>query len=173
MSATDDAASTPGGDDLHEVRMLAMPLELRERSRQHGADLLREMTLISTSQAAGTAGRDVPARLLELAQELDAVYGPYVASTTEEMEAALDRGEQVLDEVVYRLPSSSGAFVQRVADLLAELEEYCRADDHLLTLAPPPDVAAYRSWSIGEVLRQQAGEAPTPWPTYAEAHGVV
>jgi ElaB/YqjD/DUF883 family membrane-anchored ribosome-binding protein len=152
--------------------MFAVPLELRERSRQHGADLLREMTLISTSQTAGTAGRGVPARLLELAQELDAVYGPYVASTTEEMEAALDRGEQVLDEVVYRLPASSGAFVQRVAEVLAEVEQYCRADDHLLTLAPPPDVAAYRSWSLGEVLRQQAGEAPTPWPAYAAADHV-
>jgi hypothetical protein len=54
------------------------------------------------------------------------------------MEAALDRGEQVLDEVVYRLPASSGAFVQRVAEVLAEVEQYCRADDHLLTLAPPP-----------------------------------
>lgn len=155
---------------LFLVRMLGMPLVLRERSRQHGAELLREMTLIMIGHADRTTSHEVPGRLLELAHELDTFYGPYIASSTEEMDAALDRGQDTCDEVVYHLPPQSAAFVQRVADMLSEVESYCRSDGYLLTLAPPPDIAAYRDWSINEVLRQRAGEEPTPWPVYAAAH---
>jgi hypothetical protein len=164
---------TQAADDMLVVRMLDMPLLVRERSRQHGADLLREMALIQLGQASGTTDRQVPARLQELARELDTAYGPYIASSTDQMEDALDRGEESLDEVVYRLPRSAAAFVQRIADLLAEVETYCESDAHLLTLAPPPDVAAYRQWSIEEVLRQHDGAAPRPWPTFAAAQGLT
>lgn len=157
-------------DDLLVVRLLEMPLVLRERSRQHGADLLREMTLIRTGRAGQTAHGGVPDRLLELADELDTFYGPYIASSSQEMDAALDRGEGSFAEVVYRLPAQSAQFVQHIADLLAEVEHYCRAEEYLLTLAPPPDIAAYRQWSIGEVLRQAGGEQPEPWPVFAAAH---
>lgn len=153
------------------VRMLELPLVLRERSRQHGADLLREMTLLRGGSPAASAR--VPARLLQLASELDAVYGPYTASSTEEMDSAVDRGEQTLAEVVYDLPDEAAAFVRHVADVLAEAERYCVGDDHLLTPPPPREVALYRSWAIDEVLRQHAGEAPTPWPVYAAAHGLT
>lgn len=161
-----------GDDELFEVRMLDMPLVLRERSRQQGADLLREMTLIRTGQADHTTSHEVPRRLLKLAHELDTFYGPYIASSTQEMDAALDRGEDTYDEVVYRLPPQSVAFVQHVADILSEVEDYCRSDGYLLILAPPADIAAYRHWSINEVLRQHAGRQPTPWPVYAAAHGL-
>jgi len=171
VSATGGDVST-GADGTFVVRMLSVPLLLRERSRQHGADLLRETALVQAGQATGTAERAVPARLLELAHELDTVYGPYVAASTEQMEDALDRGEDTLDEAAYRLPSQAAAFVRRVADLLAEVEVYCREDAHLLTLAPPPDVAAYRRWAIEQVLEQHAGRPPTPWPVYAAEHGL-
>ena len=166
-------AEPPGAaDELFVVRLLGLPLRTRERSRQHGADLLREMALIQVGQATGTTDRQVPARLLELAQELDTAYGPYIAASTDQMEDALDAGEEVLEEVVYRLPRSAAAFVRSIAALLSEVEAWCTSDAHLLTLAPPPDVAAYRSWSIEEVLRQHAGAAPRPWPAYAAAVGL-
>ena len=172
MSST--AADSPGAaDELFAVRLLGMPLLTRERSRQHGADLLREMALIQVGEATGTTDRQVPARLLELAQELDTAYGPYIAASTDQMEDALDRGEESLDEVVYQLPRSAAAFVRSIAELLAEVERYCEGDAHLLTLGPPPDVEAYRRWSIEEVLRQDAGAAPRPWPDYAAAIGLT
>ena len=168
-------ADAPGAaaDDMFVVRMLDVPLPVRDRSRQHGADLLREMALIQVGEVTGTTDRQVPARLLELARELDASYGPYVAASTDQMEDALDRGQETLDEVVYRLPRSAAAFVQRIDDLLSEVDTYCRSDAHLLTMAPPDDVAVYRRWSIEEVLRQSAGAAPRPWPAYAAAHGLT
>ena len=162
-------------DGLFEVRVLEMPLLLRERSRQHGADLLREMALIrSDADRTGVraAEHEVPARLLELARELDSYYAPYTALSTQEMDDALDRGEESLAEVVYHLPPDAVPFVQHVAVLLEEVEAYCGSDAYLLTLTAPPDVAAYREWSVQEVLRQAAGEPPTPWSVFAASRGL-
>jgi hypothetical protein len=158
---------TDADPDLFEVRLLEVPLVLRERSRQHGADLLREMELISLGHAAGTTRHELPERLLELALELERVYGPYVAANTDEMDAALDRGEDTLAELVYHLPTRSVSFIEHVEEILREVDDYCRAGEELLTLAPPADVAAYREWVSSEVRRQHAGEPPTPWPVFA------
>ena len=159
-------------EDLFELRLLQVPLALRERSRQHGADLLREMELISLGRAAGTTHHELPQRLLELAQELERVYGPYVGANTDDLDAALDRGDDTMTEVVYRLPRSSLALVQHVDDILREVDDYLRAGQELLTLAPPADVVAYRQWVSSEIRRQAAGEPPTPWPAFL-AGGVL
>ena len=161
----------PVGGELFQVRMLQVPLLLRERSRQQGADLLREMTLVRAGlpPADGTPASG----LLQLAEELELVYGPYIAGSTQEMDAALDRGEDVVAEVVYWIPEIATAFMEHVRAVLARVEEYCRSDAYLLTLAPDPDIAGYRDWSIGEVLRQRGGLAPVPWPQYASQHGLT
>jgi hypothetical protein len=158
-------------DDLFEMRLLEVPLALRERSRQHGADLLREMDLISLGHAAGTTHHELPQRLVELAQELERVYGPYVGANTDDLDAALDRGDETMAEVKYQLPRDSVSLVKHVETVLREVDDYCRAGRELLTLAPPPDVVAYREWVTGEVLGQAAGEPPTPWPAFAARRG--
>ncbi|HEX8497926.1 MAG TPA: hypothetical protein VF661_12090 [Actinomycetales bacterium] len=170
MDDDEQTAAAPAGPDAatFRVQMLGVPLELRERSRQQGADLLREMALVRGGPAP-TAGHGPPARLLELADELDRVYGPYVAASDEEMDAAAERGDAAYD-VAHQLPVQAVPFVEHVRDLLEEVEHWCRSDGYLLTLAPPPDVAAYRDWSMQEVVRQGAGEPPVPWPDYARAH---
>jgi hypothetical protein len=76
-------------------------------------------------------------------------------------------------EVVYRLPRSSVSLVQHVEAILREVDDYCRAGQELLTLAPPPDVVAYREWVTSQVLGQAAGEAPTPWPEFAARRGLA
>jgi hypothetical protein len=158
---------TEADENLFEVRLLDVPLVLRERSRQHAADLLREMELISLGYAVGTMHHQLPQRLLELAQELERVYGRYVGANTDEMDAALDRGEDTLAVVVYHLPGHSVAFMDHVEAILREVDDYCREGHELLTLAPPADVAVYREWTSSEVRRQYAGEPPTPWPVFA------
>jgi hypothetical protein len=160
-------------EDLFELRLLEVPLALRERSRQHGAELLREMELISIGRAAGTVQHELPQRLRQLAEELERVYGPYVAGNTDDLDAALDRGDDTMPEVVYHLPRSSVELVRHVDDVLREVDEYCRAGQELLTLAPPPDVVAYREWVTGEVLGQAGGESPTPWPVFASRRGLT
>jgi hypothetical protein len=160
-------------EDLFEMRLLDVPLALRERSRQHGAELLREMELICIGHAAGTIQHELPHRLLELAEELERVYGPYVGGNTDDLDAALDRGDDTMPEVVYRLPRSSVGLVRHVDDVLREVDDYCRAGKELLTLAPPPDVVAYREWVTSQVLGQAGGEAPTPWPVFASRRGLT
>jgi len=160
-------------EDLFEMRLLQVPLVLRERSRQHGAELLREMELISLGRAAGTTQHELPQRLLELAQELERLYGPYVAANTDELDKALDRGDETMAEVVYRLPRASLALVKHVDDILREVDDYLRAGQELLTLAPPADVVAYREWVSSEIQRQAAGEPPTPWPVFLERGGLA
>lgn len=153
--------------ELVEIRYLEMPLSLRELSNRHGAELLREMTLIVGGRDSGTTSRAVPERLLQIATELDSVYGPFVSGTDELVESATDLGEETLPEVVYRVPPSIAGFVQHISDVLDEVEDYCRQGKDLLTLTSPADVVAYRTWALEEVVRQVAGEQPTPWPAFA------
>ena len=54
-----------------------------------------------------------------------------------------------------------------VEAILREVDDYCRAGQELLTLAPPPEVVAYREWVTSQVLGQAVGESPTPWPAFA------
>jgi hypothetical protein len=158
--------------ELREVRLLEVPLLLREKSQQHGAELIREMELIGIGHAAGTTEHALPERLLDLAEELTRVFTPYVTGVFDTMDQALERGETVLPEVVYRLPAGSVTYVRHVEEILHEVDEYCRAGTELLTLAPSPDIVAYRDWTSGEVERQFAGEPPTSWPQFAAARGL-
>lgn len=155
--------------ELVEVHMLGYPLALRERSSHQGADLVRELALLVGGQSSGGTAHPVPQRLVEVATELQELYGPFIESTIEEIEAAADRGEHTLDRVVYRLPRSAAAFVRHVAEVLDEADAYCRAGEHLLMLAAPAEISAYRAWVFGEVQRQIGGEEPLSWPDHVAA----
>jgi hypothetical protein len=53
--------------------------------------------------------------------------------------------------------------------VLAEVDEYCRAED-LLTLQRTPEQVRLQDWIGGQFLRQLRGEPPQPWtprPTLA------
>ncbi len=71
------------------VRLLEVPVRLRAKSAEHGEALLREMTLLTTAQADR---RHVPARLLELADELDRESGPFTAAQAAALEDAVAQG---------------------------------------------------------------------------------
>ena len=134
---------------------------------------MRELELITGGEQSGTIGRTTPRRLLELAYELEKVYRPYAAGSGEELDAAWDRGEESVPVVTYGLPPDGLDTVERSARLLAETEHFCRSEDELLTLAPTPDLVAYRQWSLDEARHQFAGRPPTPWPAYAAARGLL
>lgn len=166
-------APTPdGGDGLFVFRLLELPIVLRDRSQQQGIDLLREMELIAVGAANGMSTHAAPARLLQLAAEMEAIYAPYVSTTSAEIEAALDRGEQSIPEVSYRVPPATVAFIERIRAVLAEVEEYCNDGGPLLAVAPDADIVAYREWSMQEVRRQYDGHPPTPWPVFAAERGL-
>ena len=157
----DSPSHSPSDSDLAEVRLLGVPLRLRELAAQHGEELMRELALIQIGAQHHVAD-SVPKRLLDIAAEVQGTYGAFNAQPNEEMDAALDRGEHSAD-VVYRVPPHVVPFIHRLRTVLAEVDEYCRRGDHLLTLAPPQEVVEYREWVFQEFERQVAGAAPRPW----------
>ena len=151
--------------ELIEIRLLEIPVALRYRSQQHGEELVREMTLIS--QQAEHFGREsIPNQLVQLAAEVKTTYGKFSAAADEQFEDARARGLEVMPEMVYRLPPTITAFSRHLIKIMDEADEFCRQGQHLLTLATPPDIAAYRMWVLTEIGRQASGQPPTPWPQY-------
>lgn len=146
------------------------PGRLRARYVEYGEGLLRELALVRLGADRDDLG--VPDRLLELVDEVRSVYGAFGAGPNSELDAALARGEEVVD-VTYTLPLHAGPFVARLNQVLDDAEELCREGRYLLTMPAPPEVAAYRRWSLGEFERQIAGHPPHPWPEEAERLGLT
>ena len=159
---TDDA-------ELYEVRLIGFPLALHARGVEHHEELMREFQLLAIDPPTSTPGHQVPQRLIELVTELTRNYGAFTDAVDAEREAARARGEESVD-LTYRVPAYATEAVDRLDRMLAEADEFCRAGERLLTLATPPDAAAFRRWYLGEFTAQIGGTEPTPWPVYAAAH---
>ncbi len=159
---------TTESEEFVTVRLLDVPVPLRFQSAEHGEGLVREMTLLMTGDPETSR---VPARLVELAGEVRNQYAPFTAAQVATLEEALARGVDVVPELVYRVPPSAVEMARRLREILSEADEYCRSGEHLLTLATPPDVAAFRTWMLGEFERQVTGEPPVPWPEFRASRG--
>ena len=138
------------------------PLRLWSLQQEHNADMLREFQLLVHGSRTGSTVHSAPARLLELATALTADHGPALDRIQAERQQALDRGQDRMDS---RVPLVPGAreLVQHVRRVLADVDDYCRAGE-LLTLARPPEVVALGDWTTKELLAQDGGAVPTPWP---------
>jgi hypothetical protein len=155
----------PSAVPLLEVHLLQVPVPLWAQAQEHSDSLQREFALMSMG---GTADgeRSVPARLLEL---VAALRGQYSSATTEQVQqllAAHGEGRGELPELVYRVPPGAAQAAQQVGDMFDEADAFCRDGRHLLTLATPPELVAFRRWYLGEFVRQADGSPPVPWPAY-------
>ncbi|MFO7547489.1 MAG: STAS domain-containing protein [Acidimicrobiia bacterium] len=149
-------------DDLVEVRLIGVPIEVWRRASAHQEAIQREFDIIR----AGEAEESVPNRLRSLIDDLDGLFGGVSESTWAELHEAADRGDAAVD-LVFRVPVAAGLAARQLADMLDEVDEFCRAGEHLVSLATPPELLAFRNWFLGE-FTNQAGEGlrPVPW----EAH---
>jgi hypothetical protein len=147
-----------------EAVLRNFPLLVWRRQQEYTHDLLREFQLLITDKKreGRLEAHEVPVKLLAVADEFVTKYGSYSTPIAEEREAALRRGEVSIDSSV-PLPAETPELVTSIRSLLVEVEDYCQRGD-LLTLTAPPDVAALREWTLGEMLRQYRGEPPTAWP---------
>lgn len=163
--------SQSGSDEpLVVVRLLQLPLEVHQRSREHGDELIRELTLIGAAMRGEGETNSLPPRLVSLVAELTGRYGGFTASADERLDQAIAAGETSVD-LFFEVPESAGGAARRLAAVLAEADEYCRAGRHLLTLATPPELVRYRSWYLGEFGEQIAGRPALPWPHFAGSTG--
>lgn len=151
--------------DAVEIRLVGFPVDLYVRYREYFTELMREFALIAlrVPDSAELPHHDVPARLLELVDELHATYANVPQSANEERERAIQDGRSSID-LLYVAPAGLAEDMARLARLLEEADEFCRSD-RLLTLETPPEEKAFRDWYVSEVVRQARGAAPIPWST--------
>lgn len=148
--------------ELVEVRFLELPVAEHQAVAEHIDELLREFTHIDGDREA------VPARLLQLRDDLQTRFSAFTSGPRSELDAAAERGDTTLT-LTYSIPAEAGEVSQRAIELLDEADEYCRQGDHLLTLAAPDIDVVYRRWFFGEFVRQCAGQPATPWPAFRDA----
>lgn len=156
-------------DALVPVRLVGIPVLLWQRSQEHHDELFREFTLIVNERRETHEQHNIPQRLLDLIDVLTQQYSGFSQAQEEMLAGAASSGEQSID-LTYELPADAGAAAKDLAGLLDEADEYCRRGKHLLTLASPPELAAFRRWFLEEFSRQMDGQPPRSWEDYAAAH---
>jgi hypothetical protein len=154
-----DDADVPEGARLYEIRMLGVPVELFLAARQQHDELMREFAVLALAHQ-GQSSTDPP-ELRRLVQELGADSAAAASRPGAEVEAAAEAGEPAVD-IVYRMPVSALVAAQRFQELMQRADEFC-AQGRMLTMPRSPDILRFASWWFGELRRQVAGEAPTPW----------
>jgi hypothetical protein len=146
------------------VHIRRAPVALWLKAQEHSDELVREFMLIAGDPEAETQ-HAVPHRLIGLIDEVTSQYGGFSADNEQRLVAAAASGEPEID-LVYDLPVGIDDAVNRLGELLDAADEYCRAGQHLLTLATPPDQLRFRQWFLGEFSRQARGRPPLPWPEH-------
>jgi len=152
--------------DLIEIKLLGLPLELRQRSTEHHEGLRREFQMLV--EQGHVQPDSVPARLVSLAADLERRFESFAAAGRAELDEATRQGRTTAD-LMLAIPPGIGPAAAQFKKMIAEADEYCAQGEHLLTLAAPPDVAAFIEWVLGELVRQSEGGDPIPWPDAAGA----
>jgi hypothetical protein len=157
------APQQPGVDGLRQVRLVRFPLDVYVRTQEHVDDLVRELTLIANSRAVADGTSDLPERLLTLVEELTHQYAGVSNHADRLRDEAIDRGDRSID-IVYTVPAAAADACRHLGVVFDEADEYCRAGEHLLTLATPAEALAFRRWYLTEFIAQiEQGAEPTPW----------
>lgn len=155
--------------DFADVLLLALPVPLQERASEHYAALIRELELLAFGARDG--GPPLPAELVSLIDALTQRYAAFSAPAQAELARARANGDPAVD-LHYRLPATVTEGVRELGRLLDAADEVCGSADYLLTLAPEPEIVAYRRWFLGEFTAQiDDGMSPVPWPVYEHAVG--
>lgn len=162
MSETVPQIEVGRAEGLVDVKLLGLPLAVHQAAEEHRDELRREFALLRL-QDADVSAADVPRRLLDLMDSLDARFSRFAESTRLEIQEAIEQDEETLD-VVFRVPPEVKSGITQLGVLLDEADDYCRRGGSLLTLQTPPEALAYRRWYIDQFVRQIDGERPTPWP---------
>lgn len=147
---------------LVTVRLLGVPVALHARANEHGEELRREFVLIADQVRHSEDRQSLPRRLLDLVAALEHRYGPLTAAQEDALDRAVAEGRLTID-LTFRVPADAGDAAVALGAMMDEADEYCREGRHLLTLATPPDLVAYRRWYLQEFVDQIAGRPPTPW----------
>jgi hypothetical protein len=162
----------PGTSDpaLAEVHLIGLPVPVWAKAQEHADELIREFTLIAGQlhdhHRHHPDAVPVPVRLVELVEALTARYGSLSVAQEARLAAAAASGHAEIDDMVFHVPPEAAEAARQLAAMLDEVDNYCRAGQHLLALATPTEQIAFRNWYLGQFIRQIAGHPPTPWTDY-------
>ena len=145
------------------VWLLGYPVELGMSTVEHVEDWVREFKLMALGRQDLTAGSDVPARLQAMVELLTRRYAEDLSEPDRVRAAAAARGLETVDLAYPAGDDADGeAAVRGWQAMLAEVDEYCRAED-LLTLQRTPEQVRLQDWICEQFVRQLHGEPPQPW----------
>ena len=144
--------------DAVDVVLRNVPVRLLWECRFRVRDLRREMALLTLQHDAPSG---VPHRLVQLAEEVDRVNTAVLSHDDDFAQAVTDRDESVV--LHYAVPRQVGTACAQLADMLDEVDEYCR-DAKLLTLAAPAEESRLRHWFLYEFARQADGQDSQGFP---------
>ena len=129
-------------------------------SQNHIDDLLHELRVVRSGQQSGSA--PVPEELADLIDSIIDSYAGQRQASHDQAEKALAQGRDTVD-IELDLPPEAAEAAPALLGLLDQADELCR-QQKLLTLAPPPEVVAFRRWANDELIRQLQGGEPEPCP---------
>lgn len=144
---------------LHEVRLLGLPVRVLIASRDRHDELMREFALLALGTPSGRP--EIPGRLLELIETLGVRYGHAAPRPDELVDEAAARGQDTVD-LTYSVPAHLVESADRLESLMREADEFCRSE-HLLTLARTDVMVEFADWYLEEFRRQVAGQPPRAW----------
>jgi hypothetical protein len=145
------------------VKLMAVPVDIYFDASRHMGEITREFALISMGQRTGMNER-VPARLLQLADQLRERYRSDTDAIRSQFEVAKGAGRITVD-VELPADETTRQLTEEITELLDAADEFCRSGD-LLTLASPPEIVAWRHWWRDQVVDQIRNNAePTPFPS--------
>jgi anti-sigma regulatory factor (Ser/Thr protein kinase) len=147
------AARDPG--DRVTIVLLGMPVQLFVHYRAWYDELRRELRLLALTHGDDyPVAQEISQLTLRVEQERRQARG------VDQLDQALRSG---LDRVDLRYDVPTPATMQRLRELLEEIDVFCR-EQRLLTAEPTAQQVRLRAWYLGEFERQGRGEAPVPWP---------
>ncbi|HEY3809963.1 MAG TPA: ATP-binding protein [Acidimicrobiales bacterium] len=165
MVATELVSAAPGHTSVtamaaqgRQVRLIGVPVGLLVESARQFADLQREMQVMAMDHH-GPAGL---VALAESSQEIAARIGSLRQAGRDVAEAALARGEAVVDFDVVVADDAIDAFDRLGSAIWGASDAEVR--EQLLTTPPSEEVAAYRRWYLDEIAAQLTGQAPRLCP---------
>lgn len=145
---------------LLPIHVRGLPVPVHARASEHQAELQREFQLVIIG--AKDRDVDVPKRLFELIEAINAQFEGLSSAQARELDEAVARGDETID-LEYALPDAVADACITLNEMLDECDDYCRRGESLLTLATPPEALAYRRWYLGEFVAQVRGADPLPW----------
>jgi GAF domain-containing protein len=155
------------GSTRYTVSLGDVPTELLLAAKAHVDNLVRELTLAASGARSGITAA-VPTALADLVHEVVTQFAEARHAIKRQALAAADAGEE-RTTLRLTLPAEAADAGERYLAALAEADAYGRAS-RLLTLAAPPQHAAFRRWYVTSLVdglrRASAGEATVVAPSF-------